>query len=160
MQSNLQREGRGTSAQATSTCAAFATFRAKRQAPKPPRGSMRTARLPTKAGEQSQRTRAGLQRRRRQEDVRLFHGVVEADESELTGESLPIEKSAGATAYAGSRIKRGEASGEVTATGQYTYFGKSAELVKTAKTASHLQKITCAIVKYLVTRPKRLSPKM
>ena len=83
-------------------------------------------------------------------DVRLFDGVVEADESELTGESLPIEKSAGATVYAGSRIKRGEASGEVTATGQHTYFGKTAELVKTAKTASHLQEIIFAIVKYLV----------
>ena len=83
-------------------------------------------------------------------DVRLFDGVVEADESELTGESLPIEKSAGATAYAGSRIKRGEASGEVIATGKHTYFGKTAELVKTAKTASHLQEIIYAIVKYLV----------
>lgn len=83
-------------------------------------------------------------------DVRLFDGVVEADESELTGESLPVEKSAGATAYAGSRIKRGEASGQVTATGKHTYFGKTAELVKTAKTASHLQEIVFAIVKYLV----------
>src|SRR5579863_2910079 len=83
-------------------------------------------------------------------DLRLFEGVVESDESELTGESLPIEKSAGATAYAGSRIKRGEASGEVTATGKHTYFGKTAELVKTAKTASHLQEIIFAIVKDLV----------
>ena len=83
-------------------------------------------------------------------DVRLFDGVVEADESELTGESLPVEKSAGATVYAGSRLKRGEASGEVTATGKHTYFGKTAELVKTAKTASHLQEIIFAIVKYLV----------
>jgi H+-transporting ATPase len=83
-------------------------------------------------------------------DVRLFDGVVEADQSDLTGESLPVEKSAGATAYAGSRIKRGEASGEVTATGKHTYFGKTAELVKTAKTASHLQEMIFAIVKYLV----------
>ncbi len=83
-------------------------------------------------------------------DVRLFDGVVDADESELTGESLPIEKSAGATVYAGSRLKRGEATGEVTATGRHTYFGKTAELVKTAKTASHLQTIIFAIVKYLV----------
>ena len=60
-----------------------------------------------------------------------------------------VEKSAGATVYAGSRLKRGEASGEVTATGQHTYFGKTAELVKTAKTASHLQEIIFAIVKYL-----------
>ncbi len=83
-------------------------------------------------------------------DVRLFEGVIEADESELTGESLPVEKSAGATAYAGSRITRGEASGEVTATGKYTYFGKTANLVKTAKTASHVQEIIFAIVRYLV----------
>jgi len=83
-------------------------------------------------------------------DVRLFDGVVQADESDLTGESLAVEKSAGATVYAGSRLKRGEASGEVTATGQHTYFGKTAELVKTAKTVSHLQEIIFAIVKYLV----------
>lgn len=83
-------------------------------------------------------------------DVHLFDGVVEADESDLTGESLAVEKSAGAIVYAGSRLKRGEASGEVTATGQRTYFGRTAELVKTAKTASHLQEIIFAIVKYLV----------
>ncbi len=83
-------------------------------------------------------------------DARLFDGVVEADESELTGESQDVEKSPGATVYAGSRLKRGEASGEVTATGQRTYFGKTAELVKTAKTASHLQEIIFAIIKYLV----------
>ena len=80
-------------------------------------------------------------------DLRLFDGVVESDESDLTGESQAVEKSAGATVYAGSRLKRGEASGEVTATGQHTYFGKTAELVKTAKTASHLQEIIFAIVK-------------
>ena len=38
----------------------------------------------------------------------------------------------------------------MTATGKHTYFGKTAELVKTAKTASHLQEIIFAIVKYLV----------
>jgi len=58
-------------------------------------------------------------------DLRLFEGVVESDESDLTGESRAVEKSAGATVYAGSRLKRGEASGEVTATGQYTSFGKT-----------------------------------
>jgi H+-transporting ATPase len=83
-------------------------------------------------------------------DVRLFDGSVESDESDLTGESLPVEKSAGAVVYAGSRLKRGEASGEVSATGKHTYFGKTAELVKTAKTKSHLQEIIFAIVKYLV----------
>jgi H+-transporting ATPase len=82
-------------------------------------------------------------------DTRLFDGVVQADESELTGESLPVEKSAGATVYAGSHLKNGEADGEVCATGSRTYFGKTAELVKTAKTTSHLQEIIFAIVKHL-----------
>ena len=78
-------------------------------------------------------------------DVRLFDGGVEADESELTGESLAVEKSAGAIVYAGSRLKRGEASREVTGTGQHTYFGRTTELVKTAKTAIHIQEIIFAI---------------
>ena len=83
-------------------------------------------------------------------DVRLFDGVIDADQSELTGESMPVQKAAGAIVYAGSKLKRGEATGEVTATGAHTYFGKTAELVKTAKTVSHLQEIIFAIVKYLV----------
>jgi len=83
-------------------------------------------------------------------DIRLFDGALASDESDLTGESLPVEKSAGAMVYAGSRITRGEASGEVTATGKRTSFGKTAELVKTAKTKSHLQEIILAIVKHLV----------
>lgn len=83
-------------------------------------------------------------------DVRLLDGEAEADESELTGESLPVEKLAGARLYAGSRITRGEASGVVTGTGKQTYFGKTAELVKTAKTRSQLEQIIFTIVKYLV----------
>ena len=83
-------------------------------------------------------------------DVRLFAGEVQADESELTGESLPVAKSAGAMVYAGSRLAHGEADGEVIATGAGTFFGKTAELVKSAKTVSHLQQVIFAIVKYLV----------
>ncbi|MGA8042101.1 MAG: HAD-IC family P-type ATPase, partial [Terracidiphilus sp.] len=83
-------------------------------------------------------------------DTRLIDGTIQADESELTGESLPVEKSKGATVYAGSFLRRGEADGEVTATGARTYFGKTAELVKTAQTASHLQEVIFAIVKYMV----------
>ncbi len=83
-------------------------------------------------------------------DARLLDGNIEADESSLTGESLPVEKSTGAVAYAGSRLTHGEATAQVVATGSRTYFGRTAELVKTARTASHLQEIVFTIVKYLV----------
>jgi len=83
-------------------------------------------------------------------DVRLADGHIQVDQSTLTGESLPLEAGSGRTAFAGSVVIRGEASGEVTATGARTYFGKTAELVRTATTVSHLQAIIFTIVKYLV----------
>ena len=83
-------------------------------------------------------------------DLRLADGHILLDQSTLTGESLPIEAGPDRTAYAGSIVIRGEGSGEVIATGGRTFFGKTAELVRTAKTASHLQNIIFTIVKYLV----------
>lgn len=83
-------------------------------------------------------------------DARLFDGHILLDQSSLTGESLPVELGQAKTAYAGAVVKLGEASAEVTATGQRTFFGKTAELVSTAKTVSHLQRIIFKIVKNLV----------
>ena len=83
-------------------------------------------------------------------DLKLAEGSVSIDQSALTGESMPVEVARGGAAYAGSLVKRGEAGGEVTATGARTYFGKTAELVRSAKTVSHLQTIIFSIVKYLV----------
>ena len=83
-------------------------------------------------------------------DVRLADGHIQVDQSTLTGESLPLEAGSGQTAFAGSVVIRGEASGEIIATGGRTYFGKTAELVRTATTVSHLQAIIFTIVKYLI----------
>lgn len=83
-------------------------------------------------------------------DMRVSEGEILLDVSALTGESLPVEIGFGKIAFAGSVVKRGEASGEVTATGAHTRFGKTAELVSSAKTVSHLQSLIFAIVKYLV----------
>jgi H+-transporting ATPase len=84
-------------------------------------------------------------------DVLLHDGQILVDQSALTGESTPLEVESGKTAYAGSTVRRGEATGEVTATGGRTYFGKTAQLVRTASTPSHLQTVIFNIVKYLVT---------
>ncbi|MGO9451254.1 MAG: plasma-membrane proton-efflux P-type ATPase [Candidatus Binataceae bacterium] len=83
-------------------------------------------------------------------DVSIAEGHALIDQSALTGESAPVEVNRGKAAYAGSTVKRGEASGEVTATGARTYFGKTAELVSSARTVSHLEAIIFTIVKYLV----------
>ena len=83
-------------------------------------------------------------------DMRLVEGQGQLDQSSLTGEALPVEGTPGSTAYAGVIVKRGEATGEVTATGARTYFGKTAELVRSAKTASHLETLIFKIVRYLV----------
>ncbi len=83
-------------------------------------------------------------------DIRIVDGDILLDQSALTGESVPIEAGAGALAYAAAVVRRGEGSGEVVATGPRTYFGKTAELVRTAKSASHLQTIIFSIVKTLI----------
>ena len=83
-------------------------------------------------------------------DLRLAEGQVQLDQSSLTGESLPAEAGPGSDAYSGSVVTRGEASGEVLATGTGTRFGKTAELVRDAKTVSHLEAVIFGIVKYLV----------
>jgi len=83
-------------------------------------------------------------------DVKILDGQVQIDQSSLTGESQPVDIEKGQYAYAGTIIKRGEATGEVVATGAQTKFGKTAELVRTAKTGSHLEEIVFKVVKYLV----------
>ena len=83
-------------------------------------------------------------------DVGIETGNLQADQSVLTGESVPVELQAGGTAYAGSVITRGEATGTVAATGSRTFFGRTAELVRTARTASHLETVVMRIVRNLV----------
>lgn len=83
-------------------------------------------------------------------DLKLSEGHVAVDQSTLTGETLPAELESGGTAYAGSVVQRGEATAEVIATGARTQFGKTAELVRIAKTVSHLETTILGIVKYLV----------
>ncbi|MGA7811085.1 HAD-IC family P-type ATPase, partial [Bradyrhizobium sp.] len=83
-------------------------------------------------------------------DIRIVNGDVLLDQSALTGESVAVDVGAGALAYAAAVVRRGEATGEVVATGLHTYFGKTAELVRTAKSASHLQTTIFSIVKTLI----------
>jgi H+-transporting ATPase len=79
-------------------------------------------------------------------DLRLDDGGVGVDESVLTGESKQAERAGGDQIFAGSTLKRGEATATVTATGAATSFGRTAELVRAAKTVSHLERLVFRIV--------------
>ncbi len=83
-------------------------------------------------------------------DARVEEGSVEVDQSMLTGESTSVSRGAAETLYSGSVIRRGEATGSVTATGARTYFGRTAELVRTARARSHLEDLMLTVVRYLL----------
>ncbi len=82
-------------------------------------------------------------------DVALDDGRIEVDQSQLTGESARVAKEPGATAYTGSIVTRGEASGVVGATGARTYYGKTAELVRVAEAPRRLEILIAKIAEYL-----------
>jgi len=75
-----------------------------------------------------------------------------ADESLLTGESLPVEKRADMPVYSGTMVVRGQGRAEVTATGVRTEFGKiglSLAALDTEKTRLQLE--TARIVKIVAS---------
>jgi H+-transporting ATPase len=84
-------------------------------------------------------------------DVELREGdYLSVDQSALTGESLPVDKKKGDTAYSGSIVRQGQMRAIVTATGMKTYFGKTAQLVETAEQRSHFQQAVLRIGNFLI----------
>jgi len=84
-------------------------------------------------------------------DLKLTEGeYLLADESALTGESMPVEKHVSDIAYSSSIARQGEMNGLVIATGMNTYFGKTTKLVEEAETRSHFQKAVIKIGDYLI----------
>ena len=84
-------------------------------------------------------------------DIKIMDNELEIDQSALTGESLSVTRKKDGTVYSSSIVKRGEANGLVISTGAKTYFGKTTELVETAKTKSHIEELIMSIVKDLIT---------
>ena len=84
-------------------------------------------------------------------DARLLDGdPIEVDQSALTGESLPVSHKSGEAVFSGSIIRQGEIDAMVYGTGSNTYFGKTAQLVQGAQTASHFQRAVLKIGNYLI----------
>jgi len=84
-------------------------------------------------------------------DVKLVEGdYLLVDEAALTGESLPVEKHAGAVAFSGAIAKQGEMNAVVYGTGLNTFFGRTAKLVSEAHTKSHFQAAVVKIGQFLI----------
>ncbi|HEX5275473.1 MAG TPA: HAD-IC family P-type ATPase [Candidatus Rubrimentiphilum sp.] len=82
-------------------------------------------------------------------DMRLTGGSIEVDQSVLTGESISRAMDAQEVAYAGTTVTRGDSTAIVIATGRSTAFGKTAELVRIAKTPGQLERLVLRIVTVL-----------
>ena len=83
-------------------------------------------------------------------DAKMLSGALSVDQSALTGESLPVEVGPSEILYSSSVVKRGEAQCLVVNTGGNTYFGRTAELVQTARPKSHQEQIMLSIVRYMM----------
>ena len=84
-------------------------------------------------------------------DIKLVEGeYLSVDQSALTGESLPVNKTEGEVAYSGSIAKQGEMVALVTGTGGNTFFARTAKLVEAAGAVSHFQKAVMRIGDFLI----------
>jgi H+-transporting ATPase len=89
-------------------------------------------------------------------DLILIDGkYLSCDQASLTGESLPVAKKVGDEAYSGSIAKQGAMTGVVTATGNKTFFGRTAKLVGAAGSVSHSQRAVTQVGDFLSRADRR-----
>ncbi len=84
-----------------------------------------------------------------QADATVSSGELRMDESALTGESVPVNRTAGDLVQAGTIVTYGRGMCVVTETGMRTAFGKIAAMVQTEERETPLQKRLGELAKYL-----------
>ena len=82
-------------------------------------------------------------------DVKLLDGALSVDQSALTGESQEVDMASGDLLSSGSVVRRGEGDGAVMLTGAQTYFGRTTELVQTARPKLHIEAVVARVVRWL-----------
>lgn len=82
-------------------------------------------------------------------DVKLLTGTLSVDQSALTGESKEVDKAGGEMLSSGSIVRRGEGNGVVLLTGAKTYFGRTTQLVQTARPKLHIEAVISKVVRWL-----------
>jgi len=82
-------------------------------------------------------------------DIQILDGALGIDQSALTGESREIQKTSDDAVYSGSLVREGEATTVVFTTGARTFFGRTAELVESARPKLHVEEVITRVVKWL-----------
>src|ERR1022692_2718052 len=82
-------------------------------------------------------------------DVKLLTEALTVDQSALTGESKDADKTPGEVLSSGSIVRRGEGNGVVMLTGAKTYFGRTTQLVQTARPKLHIEAVISKVVRWL-----------
>lgn len=82
-------------------------------------------------------------------DVKLLSGLLNIDQSALTGESKDVDMAPSNVLPAGSLVRRGEGNGVVILTGTQTYFGRTTELVQKARPKLHIEAVVAKVVRWL-----------
>jgi H+-transporting ATPase len=82
-------------------------------------------------------------------DARISDGTLTIDQSALTGESADVTKGPDDIAPSGAIVRQGEAAAVVVATGTRTSFGRTTELVQTARPVLHVERVVTRVVQVL-----------
>ncbi len=82
-------------------------------------------------------------------DIKGLTGTFSVDQSALTGESKEADKTVGDVLASGSIVRRGEGNGVVILTGAKTYFGRTTQLVQTARPKLHIEAVISNVVRWL-----------
>lgn len=82
-------------------------------------------------------------------DAVVLDGEVGVDQSALTGESQEVSRAVNERLVSASVIRRGEATALVVATGAKTLFGRTTQLVETARAKLHVEEVAARLVKWM-----------
>jgi H+-transporting ATPase len=82
-------------------------------------------------------------------DVQILDGELHVDQSALTGESRELARGTNEVVHSGSIVRQGEATGMVILTGVRTLFGRTTQLVESARPKLHVERVITRVVKWL-----------
>jgi len=83
-------------------------------------------------------------------DAKVISGAASVDQSALTGESVESGKGPEGLLYSGSLIRHGEVSALALFTGTRTYYGRTTQLVQSARPRLHVEEVVGRLVRWLL----------